>query len=105
VGLNHKMGNRGTTNTLLAFGDGKHYPAGQSGAIGFLVGQEHRGLSYMFQMMNEARIGVGFLAIALGYVGYLKSLDYATIRTQGRPLGAKDPSAPPVPIIEHADVR
>ncbi|MFC9768597.1 acyl-CoA dehydrogenase [Rhodococcus jostii] len=105
MGLNHKMGNRGTTNTLLAFGDGTHSPTEQSGAVGFLVGQEHRGLSYMFHMMNEARIGVGFLAISLGYVGYLKSLEYAKVRTQGRPLGAKDPSSPPIPIIEHADVR
>ena len=105
MGLNHKMGNRGTTNTLLAFGDGTHSPAGQSGAVGFLVGQEHRGLSYMFHMMNEARIGVGFLAISLGYVGYLKSLEYSKVRTQGRPLEAKNPSSAPVPIIEHADVR
>lgn len=105
MGLNHKMGNRGTTNTLLAFGDGTHSPAGQSGAVGFLVGQEHRGLSYMFHMMNEARIGVGFLATSLGYVGYLKSLEYAKVRTQGRPLGAKNPSSSPVPIIDHADVR
>ena len=105
VGLNHKMGNRGTTNTLLSFGDGTHTPGGQSGAVGYLVGDEHRGLSYMFHMMNEARIGVGSLATALGYVGYRQSLAYATTRTQGRPLGAKDASAPPVPIIEHADVR
>ncbi|MGA9873842.1 MAG: acyl-CoA dehydrogenase [Rhodococcus sp. (in: high G+C Gram-positive bacteria)] len=105
VGLNHKMGNRGTTNTLLSFGDGHHAVAGQPGALGFLVGEEHRGLSYMFHMMNEARIGVGFLAISLGYVGYRKSLEYAKVRTQGRPLGAKDPSAPPVPLIDHADVR
>jgi alkylation response protein AidB-like acyl-CoA dehydrogenase len=105
MGLNHKMGNRGTTNTLLAFGDGTHSPAGQSGAVGFLVGQEHRGLSYMFHMMNEARIGVGFLAISLGYVSYLKSLEYSKVRTQGRPLEAKNPSSAPVPIIEHADVR
>ena len=107
VGLNHKMGNRGTTNTLLNFGDGTNAVAGNdaAGAVGFLVGEEHRGLSYMFHMMNEARIGVGFLAISLGYVGYLKSLDYAKVRTQGRPLGAKDPSSPPVALIEHADVR
>ena len=105
MGLNHKMGNRGTTNTLLAFGDGTHSPPGQSGAVGFLVGQEQRGLSYMFHMMNEARIGVGFLAISLGYVGYLKSLEYSKVRTQGRPLEAKNPSSAPVPIIEHADVR
>ncbi|SNT42187.1 acyl-CoA dehydrogenase [Rhodococcoides kyotonense] len=105
VGLNHKMGNRGTTNTLLAFGDGTHSPSGESGAIGFLVGEEHRGLTYMFHMMNEARIGVGFLAIALGYVGYRKSVEYAKVRTQGRALGAKDSLAQPVALIEHADVR
>ncbi|KZF10786.1 MAG: acyl-CoA dehydrogenase [Rhodococcus sp. (in: high G+C Gram-positive bacteria)] len=105
VGLNHKMGNRGTTNTLLEFGDGTHSVAGEPGAIGYLVGEEHRGLSYMFHMMNEARIGVGFLAISLGYVGYMKSLEYAKVRTQGRPLGVKDPSSPPVALIEHADVR
>ncbi|WP_037144216.1 acyl-CoA dehydrogenase [Rhodococcoides fascians] len=105
TGLNHKMGNRGTTNTILAFGDGTHSPGGIAGAVGFLVAEENRGLNYMFHMMNEARIGVGFLAISLGYVGYLESLEYAKVRTQGRPVGAKDPSAPPVALIEHADVR
>ncbi|ANS31868.1 acyl CoA dehydrogenase (plasmid) [Rhodococcus opacus] len=105
TGLNHKMGNRGTTNALLSFGDGLHSPAGRSGAVGFLIGEEHHGLSYMFHMMNEARIGVGFLAISLGYVGYLKSLEYAKVRTQGRPLGSRDPSSPPIPLIEHTDVR
>jgi butyryl-CoA dehydrogenase len=59
----------------------------------------------MFHMMNEARVAVGAGAVALGYTGYLKSLDYARTRTQGRPPGAKDPSAPPVPLVEHADVR
>ncbi|MFT4396841.1 acyl-CoA dehydrogenase [Gordonia lacunae] len=129
VGLNHKMGNRATTNTLLNFGDGTfgadsapgaagnqparsapgavgNQPARSApGAVGYLVGEEHRGLSYMFHMMNEARIGVGFLATALGYAGYRASLDYAKVRTQGRPVDQKDPSTPPVPIIEHADVR
>ncbi|GAB20431.1 putative acyl-CoA dehydrogenase [Gordonia effusa NBRC 100432] len=95
VGLNHKMGNRGTTNTLLEF----------DGATGYLVGEEHRGLSYMFHMMNEARIGVGFLATAIGYAGYLASLEYAKVRTQGRSAASKDPSAAPVPIIEHPDVK
>ncbi|WP_249937438.1 acyl-CoA dehydrogenase, partial [Gordonia sp. GAMMA] len=75
------------------------------GAVGYLVGDEHRGLSYMFHMMNEARIGVGFLATALGYAGYRASLDYSKVRTQGRPVDHKDPSTKPVPIIEHADVR
>ncbi|MEO9329867.1 acyl-CoA dehydrogenase [Gordonia aurantiaca] len=105
VGLNHKMGNRATTNCLLNFGDGTFSPAAEPGAVGFLVGEEHRGLSYMFHMMNEARIGVGFLATALGYAGYQASLEYARVRTQGRPVDQKDPSTKPVPIIEHADVR
>lgn len=83
TGLNHKMGFRGTANTLLSFGDGTHSLDGAARAIGFLVGDENRGLSYMFHMMNEARIGVGFVATALGYVGYLKSVDYARTRTQG----------------------
>ncbi|MCZ4535869.1 acyl-CoA dehydrogenase [Gordonia terrae] len=105
VGLNHKMGNRATTNTLLNFGDGTFPADSTPGAVGFLVGDEHRGLSYMFHMMNEARIGVGFLATALGYAGYRASLDYSKVRTQGRPVDHKDPSTKPVPIIEHADVR
>ncbi|MFG1924227.1 acyl-CoA dehydrogenase [Cryptosporangium sp. NPDC048952] len=99
AGLNHKMGYRGTTNTMLNFGE-----AGE-GAVGYLVGEQHRGLSYMFHMMNEARVGVGGGATALGYTGYLKSLDYARNRPQGRPVTGKDPSAPQVPIIEHPDVR
>ncbi|MGC4960528.1 acyl-CoA dehydrogenase [Gordonia sp. DT101] len=105
VGLNHKMGNRATTNTLLNFGDGTHSPTSETGAVGYLVGEEHRGLSYMFHMMNEARIGVGFLATSLGYAGYLASLEYAKVRTQGRPVDQKDPASKPVPIIEHADVK
>ncbi|WP_024793373.1 acyl-CoA dehydrogenase [Tomitella biformata] len=105
VGLNHKMGNRGTTNTLLSFGDGTYSPGGRAGAVGELVGEPNKGLSYMFTMMNEARIGVGFLAISLGYAGYLQSLEYAKTRTQGRALDNKDPSSLPVALIEHADIR
>jgi len=105
VGLNHKMGNRGTVNTALAFGDGTFSPQGSPGAIGYLVGEQHRGLPYMFRMMNEARIGVGLGACALGYTGYLKAVNYARERTQGRPLGNRDPSSPAIPIIEHPDVR
>jgi alkylation response protein AidB-like acyl-CoA dehydrogenase len=105
AGLNHKMGYRGTTNTLLNFGEGVHTPGGRAGAVGYLVGELHRGLTYMFHMMNEARIGVGMGATALGYTGYLHAVEYARTRTQGRPLAARDPAAPPVPIIEHPDVR
>jgi alkylation response protein AidB-like acyl-CoA dehydrogenase len=72
-----------------------------------LVGEAHHGLAYMFHMMNEARIGVGLGAVALGYTGYLHALDYARNRPQGRPIGAegKDPSSPQTRIIEHADVK
>ncbi|MEI6251677.1 MAG: acyl-CoA dehydrogenase [Mycobacteriaceae bacterium] len=105
AGLNHKMGYRGTVNTALNFGEGRHQPLGRPGAVGYLIGEPHRGLAYMFHMMNEARLGVGLGAIALGYTGYLKSLQYARERPQGRPVTAKDPSAPQVPIIEHPDVR
>src|ERR687893_755259 len=105
AGLNHKMGYRGTTNTLLNFGEGVHTPGGRAGAVGYLVGEPHRGLSYMFHMMNEARIGVGMGATVLGYTGYLHALEYARTRTQGRPSSAKDPASAAVPIIEHPDVR
>ena len=105
AGLNHKMGYRGTTNTLLNFGEGGHTPGGRPGAVGYLVGEPHRGLTYMFHMMNEARIGVGMGATVLGYTGYLHALEYARTRTQGRPVAAKDPASAAVPIIEHPDVR
>ncbi|MEM9879222.1 MAG: acyl-CoA dehydrogenase, partial [Pseudomonadota bacterium] len=98
AGLNHKMGNRGTTNTLLNFGE-------KGDCIGWLVGEEHRGLAYMFQMMNEARIAVGHGAAMLGLAGYLYSLDYAKERRQGRKLKEKDPSTAPVPLIAHTDVK
>ena len=100
AGLNHKLGFRGTTNALLNFGE-------QGGATGYLVGHPGDGLRCMFHMMNEARIGVGLGATMLGAAGYDASLEYAKQRSQGRPLGAggKDASAPPVRLIEHADIR
>jgi alkylation response protein AidB-like acyl-CoA dehydrogenase len=98
AGLNHKMGQRGSVNTLLKFGE-------EDDCVGYLVGEPHRGLGYMFHMMNEERIGVGVGAIMQGSAGYLYSLQYARERCQGRPPDSKDPSSPPVPIIEHADVR
>lgn len=105
AGLNHKMGWRGTTNTLLNFGEGTHTPAGSPGAIGYLVGERGQGLACMFHMMNEARIGVGAGAVALGYHGYLDALRYARDRRQGRPDGARGTDSPQIPIVEHADVR
>ncbi|WP_454751808.1 acyl-CoA dehydrogenase [Cupriavidus necator] len=108
AGLNHKMGYRGTTNCLLNFGEGMKYkPGGKAGAIGYLVGEPHKGLACMFHMMNEARIGVGLGAVMLGYTGYLHALDYARNRPQGRPVGpgGKDAASPQVRLVEHADIR
>jgi butyryl-CoA dehydrogenase len=98
AGLNHKMGYRGTVNTVLSLGE-------EGRCVGHLIGEPHRGLGYMFHMMNEARIGVGLGAAMLGYGAYRYALDYARNRPQGRPPAGKDPAAPQVPIVEHADVR
>jgi alkylation response protein AidB-like acyl-CoA dehydrogenase len=98
AGVNHKMGYRGTVNCFLKFGE-----AGN--CRGELVGEPHTGLAQMFHMMNEERIGVGLGAISLGYAGYLHSLEYARERRQGRHPDQRDPTSPPVPIIEHADVK
>jgi len=98
AGLNHKMGYRNATNTVLNFGE-------RDGAVGYLVGQPHQGLGYMFQMMNEARIGIGLGAAAIAYQGYNLSLDYARNRPQGRLPSCSDPTSPQVMLVEHADVR
>ncbi len=98
AGLFHKMGGRAHTSTALSFGE-------KDGAVGYLVGEENKGLTYMFHMMNEARIMVGTGAAALAMTGYQYSLDYAKERPQGRLPSCKDPDSAPVKIIEHADVR
>jgi len=107
AGLNHKLGWRGTTNTLLNFGEGQYPVRGQAGAVGYLVGQPGQGLQCMFHMMNEARIGVGMAATMLGLAGYYASLNYAKSRPQGRAVSAagKNAAQPPSRIIEHADVK
>jgi butyryl-CoA dehydrogenase len=117
AGLNHKCGWRGTTNTLLNFGEGKfrvstdNSDSDGSGAVAYLVGEPGRGLGYMFHMMNEARIGVGLAATMLGMAGYEASLEYAKNRPQGRPVAGgtqkvvKDAAQSQVRIIEHADIK
>ena len=113
AGLNHKLGWRGTTNTLLNFGEGQFLVDGKPGAVGYLVGKPGEGLRCMFHMMNEARIGVGTAATMLGLAGYYASLDYAKTRLQGRPVKApsqgggavKDAAQPQVPLIEHSDIK
>jgi len=98
AGLNHKMGQRGSVNTFLKFGEG-------GDCAGYLVGEPHQGLAYMFHMMNEERIGVGLGAVQQGCAGYLYSLQYARERRQGRHPDQKDPNASPIALIDHADVR
>ncbi len=94
----HKMGYRGTPLTELAIGD-------HGDCRGFLVGEPHRGLFYMFQMMNEARLGVGMGATGIASAAYCQALEYARSRPQGRKMGNRDPLSPQVPLAEHADVR
>jgi alkylation response protein AidB-like acyl-CoA dehydrogenase len=98
AGVNHKLGQRGIVNTFLKFGE-------NGDCLGELVGAPHQGLAQMFHMMNEARIGVGVGAVMLGVAGARYSTAYARERRQGRHADQKDPASPPVPIIEHADVR
>ncbi|TVP44483.1 MAG: acyl-CoA dehydrogenase [Mongoliibacter sp.] len=97
-GIYHKMGYKGAPIAHLMMGT-------DDSCEGFLVGEANKGLSYMFQMMNEARVGVGMNACAIGTAAYYASLSYAKDRPQGRKIIEKDPSLPQVPIIEHADVK
>ncbi len=97
-GIFHKLGYRGCPIAQLSMGD-------KEDCRGYLVGEPHNGLRYMFQMMNESRIGVGIGAVAIATAAYYASLEYATIRKQGRMIHEKDPSLPPVPIIQHPDVK
>ena len=93
----HKLGYRGAPITGLRMGE-------KGACRGYLVGEPHKGLSYMFQMMNNARLEVGMGATAIATAAYHAALDYARSRCQGRPVTAPKDSAP-VPIIEHADVK
>ncbi|MGB5695177.1 MAG: acyl-CoA dehydrogenase [Polyangiales bacterium] len=96
AGLIHKIGWRAIPSLALEFGD-------DGDCHGWLVGEPHQGLRYMFQMMNEARIMVGVNGAATASVAYHESRAYALDRKQGRKLGARD--GEPVSIIEHPDVR
>jgi butyryl-CoA dehydrogenase len=97
-GVYHKLGYRGCPIAQLSMGD-------KNDCRGWLVGEPHSGLKYMFQMMNEARIGVGMGAAAMATAAYYASLEYSKTRRQGRKVSRKDPNLPPVAIIEHADVK
>jgi butyryl-CoA dehydrogenase len=98
AGVIHKIGWRGLPSVILSFGD-------SSDCHGYLLGEPHKGIGYMFQMMNEARILVGVSAAATASAAYHESVEYARVRPQGRSMKQRDPAAPQIPIIEHADVR
>ena len=97
-GIYHKLGYRGCPIAQLSIGD-------NNDCRGWLVGEPHNGLKYMFQMMNEARIGVGLGATAMATAAYYAALEYTKTRCQGRKISQKDPARPQIPIIEHADVK
>jgi butyryl-CoA dehydrogenase len=92
------MGYKGAPIAHLMFGSNDE-------CNGYLVGEPHKGLFYMFQMMNEARVGVGMNAAAIATAAYHASLTYAKERPQGRIINQKDPMLPQTPIINHADVK
>ncbi len=96
VSIEHKLGIHGSPTCVLAYGD-------QRGAIGYRVGEENRGLEYMFTMMNHARLGVGLEGVALAERAYQHALEYARTRVQGREIGQT--SGDRVTIIHHPDVR
>jgi len=98
AGMIHKIGWRGVPSMVMSYGEAND-------CHGWLVGEPHRGLAHMFQMMNEARIQVGLHGVATASVAYHEALAYAQTRVQGRMVAAKNPTEPPVPIIAHADVR
>ncbi len=98
AGIYHKMGYKGAPIAHLMMG-------ANNNCLGYLVGEAHQGLKYMFQMMNEARLGVGMNAVAIASAAYYTSLEYAKERPQGRKITEKDIAKPQVPIIEHADVK
>jgi len=96
VALEHKMGIHGSPTAVMAYGD-------NGGAIGELVGEENRGIEYMFTMMNSARLAVGIEGLAIAERAYQQARDYARARIQGRAVDGDSPA--PVPIIRHPDVR
>jgi 3-(methylthio)propanoyl-CoA dehydrogenase len=104
--IEHKLGIKASPTAVLLYGDGKgEVGTGENnapGAIGYLVGQENRGLEYMFVMMNAARFAVGMQGVAVSDRAYQKAVSYARDRLQSRDLAG---SASAVAIINHPDVR
>ncbi|MBP0438770.1 acyl-CoA dehydrogenase [Tianweitania sediminis] len=103
--IEHKIGIHGSPTCTMIFGDGKG-EAGEAGAIGYLVGEENRGLACMFTMMNNARLNVGIEGVGIAEAAYQKARDYAGERKQGRAAAAAAAAGADMsPIIEHPDVQ
>lgn len=98
--LEHKLGIHGSPTCTMIYGDGKF--GGEKGAVGWLVGEENKGLACMFTMMNNARLAVGMQGVAIAEAATQKALAYARERTQGRAPGSS--VAGMSPIVEHPDV-
>ena len=94
--LEHKLGIHASPTAVMSYGD-------DGGAIGYLVGEENRGMEYMFTMMNNARLGVGREGLAMAERAFQQARDYAAGRVQGRSVA--DPAAGPVAIVNHPDVQ
>ncbi len=103
VSIEHKLGIKASPTAVLQYGDGVTQPGGARGAVASLIGQENRGLEYMFIMMNAARFGVGVQGIALAERAYQRAVAYARERVQSRPVDGSLNTA--APIIHHPDVR
>ncbi len=98
VSLEHKLGIHASPTAVMAYGD-------HGGATGYLVGEENRGLEYMFIMMNLARFSVGLEGVGIAERAYQRAVAYARDRVQGRPVGSTAAAGERVPIIEHPDIR
>jgi len=98
TGIEHKLGYRGCPACQLSLGD-------NDDCRGYLVGEPNKGLTYMFQMMNEERVNVGIGAAGKATAAYYASLEYCRQRLQGRGLSQKNPESPQIPIIEHPDIK
>lgn len=96
VSIEHKMGIHASPTCVLSYGD-------NGGAVGYLIGEENQGMTYMFTMMNQARLLVGMEGLGLGERAYQQALDWSIERKQGRAPGA--PAGSPSPIVDHPDVK
>src|SRR5471032_1883684 len=98
VSIEHKLGIHASPTAVMAYGE-------KDGATGYIVGEPHRGLEYMFIMMNAARLSVGLEGVAVGERSYQRALAWSRERLQGKPLGVPGPAGKAVPIIGHPDVK